>query len=77
MLRPAVKAKLSFPNFSTAFPYFSTVIPAPYRHSRVSGNPGRYCQDRHTINQAFLDSRLRGNDGCGAAGRRPVLGRPF
>ena len=41
---------------------------APYRHSRVSGNPDGTAKDRPVTHQAFLDSRLRGNDGRGTAG---------
>ena len=39
------------------------IIPVPYRHSRVSGNPDGTATDRLTTRLAFLDSRLRGNDG--------------
>ena len=39
-------------------------IPAAfYRHSRVSGNPDGIAKDRPITRPAFLDSRLRGNDG--------------
>ena len=33
------------------------------RHSRVSGNPDGTAKNQPTINRAFLDSPLRGNDG--------------
>ena len=37
--------------------------PTRNRHSRVSGNPDGTAKDQPTINRAFRDSRLRGNDG--------------
>jgi len=40
-----------------------------YRHSRVSGNLAVACQDCGIIRQYRRDSRLRGNDGQGGAGR--------
>ena len=58
--------------------YIETVIPAapcyrpsgrPYRHSRVSGNPERSWKDQPVAVSPPPDSRLRGNDGGGAAGR--------
>ena len=41
----------------TVIPAPSTVIPAQ------AGIQNRIAKDRHTTNRAFLDSRLRGNDG--------------
>jgi len=57
------------PALPPSFPHLTTVIPAPhYRPSRVSGNPDGTSKDRPITNRAFLDSRLRGNDGRDAAG---------
>ena len=52
--------------------HIATVIPAPYRHSRVSGNPERYDTKQDYCRPVFLDSRLRGNDGSEAAGMAAV-----
>ena len=40
-------------------------VAALYRHSRVSGNPELYSHRPAYYQSAFLDSRLRGNDGRG------------
>ena len=43
------------------------------RHSRVSGNPEMPAGSMLVFGRTVLDSRLRGNDGCG--GRKPL--NPF
>ena len=48
---------------ATVLPGLPTVIPALYRHSRVSGNPERCRKDPSFALQPPPDSRLRGNDG--------------
>ena len=53
--------------------------PAPYRHSRVSGNPENPDGSMPVFGSALLDSRLRGNDGKGAAAapHHPRVRRTF
>ena len=58
-------------------PEAAAILPAPpYRHSRVSGNPAVACRGCGIIRQYRRDSRLRGNDGGGAA-QFPVLYYPL
>ena len=64
MLRPATRAKPSFPflyrpsrPFPTVLPYFPTVIPA---QAGIQDGTALYCD---IIVKRPLDSRLRGNDG--------------
>ena len=47
----------------------------PYRHSRVSGNPEAAGRQRSGLFSTVLDSRLRGNDGRGRAGKNGEDGK--